>query len=66
MEIQYKGFIGKILFSADTCTFFGEVLNSKKLIVFMGSSIQEAEQAFKNAIDQLKLFETLASCRQPA
>jgi predicted HicB family RNase H-like nuclease len=51
LEINYKGFIGKVLFSADVDAFYGEVLNSHDLIVFQASHPHSIQEAMQNAVD---------------
>jgi predicted HicB family RNase H-like nuclease len=64
VEIQYKGYIGKILFSADTTSFYGEVINSENLIAFQAPNPQSAIQAMQEAVDHYLTYmsptETLA------
>lgn len=52
MDIQYKGFIGKIFFSANASSFCGEVLNSDDLIAFQAPNTEAAIEAMQDAIDR--------------
>lgn len=52
MEINYKGYIGKVFFSPDAGAFYGEVLNSEDLIVFQAANPQTIVEAMQMAVDQ--------------
>lgn len=51
MEIQYKGFVGKILYSAEADVFYGEILNFTPLLVFQASSLQGCQEAMYFAVE---------------
>jgi len=52
LEIRHKGFTGKILFSKEAASFYGEVENSANLIAFQASTPQAAIEAMHIAVDQ--------------
>lgn len=52
MELHYKGFHAKIMFSSDSDFFHGEVLNCSDLIVFQAKTPAEAELALFDAVDR--------------
>jgi predicted HicB family RNase H-like nuclease len=67
MEIQYKGFVARILYSADVDVFYGEIFNSgtleiqntkdegtpniRPLLVFQASSLQGCKEAMYYAVE---------------
>ena len=51
MEIEYKGFVAKISFSADTDSFFGEVENSSDVMVFHINNPGHALEALQETVD---------------
>jgi predicted HicB family RNase H-like nuclease len=51
LEIQYKGFNAKVIFSPETDTFNGEVLNTNDLLAFQVSSPEDALSAMQDTVD---------------
>jgi len=49
--MEYKGFIGIVEFDSDAKIFHGDVVNTKDVITFQGTSVKEIEKAFKDSID---------------
>ena len=49
--MNYKGYIGKVEYDEDAHIFSGEVVNTRTVITFQGSSVEELEREFKNSID---------------
>ena len=49
--LQYKGYMGVIEVDADAKVIFGRVTNIRTVITFEGDTIPEAEQAFRDSID---------------
>lgn len=57
---EYEGYIGSVEFSAEDRVFFGKIHGINDLITFEGTSVDELEAAFKDAItDYLKTCEEL-------
>jgi len=52
MEISYKGFVARILYSADIGTFYGEILNAELLMVFQASTLQGCREAMHFTVDE--------------
>ena len=50
-DLTYKGFTGSVEYNSDDHVLFGKVLFIDSLLMYHGSSVEEIEQAFKNAID---------------
>ena len=51
MEIQYKGFSAKLIFSSETDTFNAEVLNSDEVLAFQVSDPIDAFSAMQETIE---------------
>jgi len=51
LEIQYKGFNAKLIFSPETDTFSGEVLNTSELLAFQVSNPTDALSALQDTVD---------------
>ena len=49
--MNYKGYIGKVEFDDEQHIFVGEVINTRTVITFQGSSVKELEEEFKNSVD---------------
>ena len=52
MEIHYKGYCAKTLFTAEADIFYGEVINCEDLIVFQAKTLQTLEKAMQEAVNQ--------------
>jgi predicted HicB family RNase H-like nuclease len=57
--IEYKGYLGIVEYDANAKLFHGDVLNTRDVITFQGTTALEIEQAFKDSIDDY-----LAWCRE--
>jgi predicted HicB family RNase H-like nuclease len=49
--MEYKGYIGNVIFDYDAMIFHGEVINTRDVITFQGISVTELEKEFKNSIN---------------
>jgi len=49
--MEYNGFIGIVEYDSDAKLFHGEVVNTRDVITFQGTSVEEIEVAFKDSID---------------
>ncbi len=49
--MQYKGYIGHVVFDDDAEVFHGEVINTKDVITFQGRSVKEIKKEFKESVD---------------
>ena len=49
--MEYKGYIGIVNYDSDAKIFHGDVINTKDVITFPGTSVKEIEKAFKGSID---------------
>ncbi|CBK73088.1 Uncharacterized protein encoded in hypervariable junctions of pilus gene clusters [Butyrivibrio fibrisolvens 16/4] len=49
--MNYKGYIGKVEFDDEQHIFTGEVINTRAVITFQGSSVSELEEEFRLSVD---------------
>ena len=63
--LTYKGYRGHFELDTETGLFHGEVVDTRDVITFQGTSIEELTQAFHDSIDEYLEFcnSTLPDCR---
>lgn len=49
--MQYKGYIGIVEFDDEAEIFHGEVINTRDVITFQGTTVEEIKQAFAESIE---------------
>ncbi len=49
--MNYKGYIAKVEYDDENRVFTGSVINTKTVITFYGSSVDEIEKEFKASVD---------------
>ena len=49
--MTYKGFIGSVEYDDEAHVFSGEVINTRTVITFQGTTVDEIENAFHDSID---------------
>ena len=54
--MTYKGYQAIVLLNEDGGAFHGEVINTRDVITFQGSSVEELKQAFKDSVDDYLEF----------
>jgi predicted HicB family RNase H-like nuclease len=54
--VTYKGYQAKVELDEQAGIFHGEVINTRDVITFQGSSVQELKQAFKDSVDDYLEF----------
>jgi len=54
--LEYKGYRGQVELDADAELFHGEVLDTRDVITFQGTSVEELEAAFRESIDDYLEF----------
>jgi predicted HicB family RNase H-like nuclease len=54
--LTYKGYSGHIEFDAEAGLFHGEVLDTRDVITFQGTSVEELTEAFRSSIDDYLEF----------
>ena len=50
--IEYKGYIGFVNFDDEAKLFHGEVINTRDVITFQGTSVTQLEKAFHDSINE--------------
>lgn len=50
--IRYKGYFGEFSYDNDAKIYYGEVIGLKDVITFCGYTKTEAEQAFRDSIEE--------------
>lgn len=56
--MKYKNYIGHVTFDDEAGIFHGEVINTRDVITFQGTTVEEIQKAFVDSIE-----EYLAFCR---
>ncbi len=54
--LNYKGYIGKVEFDDETDILAGEVVNTRAVITFQGTTVQELREAFKDSVEDYLEF----------
>jgi len=54
--LKYKDYTGRVEFDADAGLFHGEVIDTRDVITFQGTSVKELQQAFKDSVDDYLEF----------
>ncbi len=49
--MEYKGYIGEASFDSDARIFHGEIINTKDVVTFQGTSAEELEKSFRDSVD---------------
>jgi predicted HicB family RNase H-like nuclease len=49
--MEYKGYMGMVEYDADAKIFHGDVINTRDVITFQGTTVKEIERAFKDSIN---------------
>lgn len=50
--LEYKGFVGTVIFSADDRIFSGRIEGINDLVTFEGTTVEELEEAFKYMVEE--------------
>ena len=54
--LKYKGYTGRVEYNDEAKIFHGEVLDTKDVITFQGTTVNELEAAFRESIDDYLAF----------
>lgn len=54
--LRYKNYIGHVEFDEEADIFHGEVINTRDVITFEGSTVKSLKKAFKDSIDDYLSF----------
>ena len=57
--MEYKGYLGRVEFDDDADIFHGEVINTRDVITFEGTTVRELRKALRDSVDDYLDF-----CRQ--
>ena len=49
--LEHKGYTGQVEFDGEAEIFHGEVLDTRDVITFQGTTVNEIEQAFQDSVD---------------
>jgi len=49
--MEYKGYVGKVEFDDEAGIFHGEVINTRDVITFQGTTVEEIRHAFKDSVE---------------
>ena len=49
--MEYKGYLGAVEYDDRAKIFHGDIINTKDVITFQGTTVKEIERAFKESID---------------
>jgi len=49
--MEYKGYIGLVSYDDKAKIFHGDVINTRDVITFQGTSVDEIEKAFQGSVD---------------
>ncbi|MGK5094569.1 type II toxin-antitoxin system HicB family antitoxin [Deltaproteobacteria bacterium TL4] len=54
--MEYKGYIGYVVFDDEAEIFHGEVINTRDVITFQGQSVSEIKKAFIDSVEDYLEF----------
>ncbi len=54
--LNYKGYMGDVKFDEEAEIFHGEVMNTRDVITFQGSTVKTLKAAFKDSINDYLAF----------
>jgi predicted HicB family RNase H-like nuclease len=54
--LQYRGYDGSVLFSAEDRVLHGRILGIRDMVSFEGTDVVSLEQSFKEAVDEYLSF----------
>ena len=49
--MEHKGYVGKVEFDDEAGIFHGEVINTRDVITFQGTTVEEIRVAFKDSVE---------------
>ncbi len=54
--MEYKGYTGKVEFDDEAGIFHGEVINTRDVITFQGTTVEEIRNAFHESVEDYLSF----------
>ena len=62
--MNYNGYVGQFNVDIETGLIRGMVINTRDVITFHGKTVEEAQQAFRDSVDDyLEFCASLGECR---
>jgi predicted HicB family RNase H-like nuclease len=49
--MEYKGYIGRVAFDDEAGLFHGEIINTRDVITFQGTNVEDIQREFQVSID---------------
>jgi predicted HicB family RNase H-like nuclease len=49
--MEYKGYLGTVEYDAEAKLFHGDIINTRDVITFQGTTVEEIDRAFRDSID---------------
>jgi predicted HicB family RNase H-like nuclease len=49
--MEYKGYLGTVEYDTQAKIFHGDIINTRDVITFQGTTVEEIERAFRDSID---------------
>ena len=49
--MEYKGYLGRVEFDDEAGLFHGEVINTRDVITFQGTTVDEIETSFRDSVE---------------
>lgn len=54
--MEHEGYVGKVEFDDEAGIFHGEVINTRDVITFQGTTVAELKKAFRDSVDDYRAF----------
>ncbi|HIJ86680.1 MAG TPA: type II toxin-antitoxin system HicB family antitoxin [Desulfuromonadales bacterium] len=54
--MEYKGYVGKVEFDDEAGIFHGDVINTRDVITFQGTTVEEIRSAFHDSVEDYLEF----------
>ena len=54
--MKYKGYSGRVEYDEEARIFHGELLDTRDVVTFQGTTVDEIEQAFRDSVDDYLEF----------
>jgi predicted HicB family RNase H-like nuclease len=49
--MEYKGYIGHVVYDDEAEIFHGDVINIRDVVTFQGTTVEEIKQAFRDSVE---------------
>ncbi|MBC8043998.1 MAG: type II toxin-antitoxin system HicB family antitoxin [Rhizobacter sp.] len=54
--LKHKGYTGRVAFDGDAGIFHGEVIDTRDVITFQGTTVKELQKAFQDSVEDYLAF----------